>query len=52
MIKFPMYVGAVHTLARDYEYIIAGEVIDIVKAGTKIYFEGHNRITGMFLYSC
>lgn len=52
MIKFPMYVGAVHTLARDYEYIIAGEVIDIVKAGTTIYFEGRNSITGMFIYSC
>jgi hypothetical protein len=52
MIKFPMYVGAVYTLAKDYDYIIAGEVVDIIKAGTKIFYEGYNSITGMYLYSC
>lgn len=52
MIKFPIFVGAVHTLGRDYKYMIGGQVISVVKAGTQIYFEGRNPRTGMYLYSC
>ena len=52
MIKFPIFLGAVHILDRDYDYMIAGEVISVIKAGTKIFFEGRNPRTGMYLYSC
>lgn len=52
MIRFPVFVGLIYTLPKDYKYVIAGEVIDIIKAGTQIYFEGRNIRTGMYLYSC
>lgn len=52
MIKFPIFLGPIHTLNRDYKYMIAGQVVDVVQAGTKIYFEGRNPTTGMYLYSC
>lgn len=51
MIKFPTFLGPVHTLTQDYHYEICGEIVSTIKKGTKVFFEGRNHLTGMYLYS-